>query len=272
MTATLSPAASRRASVLNRLSARPSPPVIMGVSLTGPFFVLMGALVIYPIVELILVINESPGFAANVSQFFDLSFNLTALRVTFVDSVIVTVIVVVFGAVVAWSLVTTRRQYVRLILLTSVVAPLMMNSILKVFAFTVLLQRTGIVNHTLMALHIIHQPLSLIYNQFAVSVGMVYWLFPYAVLPLYVTFSSLDPDLANTAESLGASRSRALFDACLPLAWGGVFATIVIDYVLCLGFFLMPLMLGGPSVPFTATVVWEDVTDYSTWAAPRSRV
>jgi putative spermidine/putrescine transport system permease protein len=179
-----------------------------------------------------------------------------------VDSLIVTALAVVLGGVVAWSLRTTTRRGMRLFLLASVGAPLLLNSILKVFAFTVLFESNGLVNRTLLSLHIIHSPLNLLYNQFAVILGMLYYMFPYATLPLYVSFLSLDLDLVLVAETLGASRNRALLDTCLPLALPGILATLVIDYVLCLGFFVIPLLLGGISVPFTSNVVWQDVTDF----------
>jgi ABC-type spermidine/putrescine transport system permease subunit I len=87
-------------------------------------------------------------------------------------------------------------------------------------------------------------------------------MFPYAVLPLYVASLSFDLEFLRVAESLGASRRRAMFNICLPLTLAGIVATTIIDYVLCLGFFLMPLLLGGVSVPFTANAVWQDVTDF----------
>lgn len=252
----------RRRGFAERIRARPGRPMLFGFGLCVPFFAMMAILVAYPVVKLVLVLFQPPGFVSNIRAFFGEELNVTALRVTLVDSLVVTFLVVALGSVIAWSIVTTRRPAVRLILMASVAAPLFMNQIIKVFAFTVLLQRYGLVNEVLIRLHIISQPLSLIYNQFAVIVGMTYYMMPWAVLPLYVTFVSLDFDLPLVAASLGATRIRALRDVCLPLALPGIFATIILDYVFCLGFFVMPLFLGGPSSPFTSNVIYQDITSF----------
>jgi putative spermidine/putrescine transport system permease protein len=240
-------------------SADTGAPAAVGLGLSTPFLILIGLLVVYPLVKIVLLANESPGFVQNLRDWFDLPSNLTALRVTFVDSLIVTSIAMLLGITVAWSLVTTRSRAVRAILMASIVVPLAMNTILKAYAFTVLFQGPGIVNKVLMYLHVINSPLTLIYNQFAAIVGMVYWLFPYVALPLYVTFLSLDLELVTVAESTGASRARALWDVALPLALPGIFATAVIGYVLSLGFFVIPLLLGGIAVPFVSSRVYSDV-------------
>jgi putative spermidine/putrescine transport system permease protein len=234
----------------------------VGLGLSTPFLILIGVLVAYPLVKIVLLSTESPGFVKNFRAWVDLPANLTAVRVTFVDALIVTSITMVLGTTVAWSLVTTRSRFTRGILMASIILPLAMNTILKAFAFTVLFQGPGIVNKTLMYLHVIHSPLTLLYNEFSAIVGMVYWLYPYAALPLYVTFLSLDLDLLTVAESMGASRARALWDVALPLALPGIFATAVIDYVLSLGFFVIPVLLGGIAVPYVSTHIYDDVFQF----------
>lgn len=248
--------------ILGLLRERPTRPTALGVGLCLPFFAMMGVLVAYPIVKLILTLTQSPGLSANVASFFSVRLNVTSLGVTLLDSLVVTAVVLVFGSIIAWSMVTTRRPAVRLVLVSAVTVPLLMNSIVKVFAFTVLLQRYGVVNTILLRLHIVQSPLSLLYNQFAAIIGMVYYMLPWAVLPLYVAFLSLDLDLPAAAASLGASRIRALRDTCLPLALPGIFATAVIDYAICLGFFVVPLFLGGTSTPFTANLIWSDISTF----------
>ena len=95
---------------------------------------------------------------------------------------------------------------------------------------------------------------------------MVYQMLPLAVLPMYVAFSSIDTDLIIAAEGLGASRARALLDVVLPLAVPGIFATLVINFVLALGFYLTPVLLGGLTSPFTATLIQQDLFAYSDFA------
>ena len=96
--------------------------------------------------------------------------------------------------------------------------------------------------------------------------SVVYQMLPLAVLPMYVAFSSIDTDLIIAAEGLGASRARALLDVVLPLAVPGIFATLVINFVLALGFYLTPVLLGGLTSPFTATLIQQDLFAYSDFA------
>jgi ABC-type spermidine/putrescine transport system permease subunit I len=93
-------------------------------------------------------------------------------------------------------------------------------------------------------------------------VGMLYQLLLYAVLPLYVTFLSIDTDLVLAAESLGAQRGRALASVVIPLAIPGLLATSIIVYVIALGFFLTPVILGGATSPFTASLIAQDIFQF----------
>lgn len=235
---------------------------LAGIGLSLPFVLVMAGMMVYPLVKLVALSVEPPGLSANVSAFFDVSVNLDGLRATLVDSLLVTVIAMLLGAFVAWSLVTTRRASVRALLMVTIFLPFAMNTILKAFAFSVLLQTNGVVNSALVHLGLVHSPLNLLYTQLASDIGMVYWLFPYSALPLYVTFLSLDRELIDVGESLGASRLRALWTIAVPLAAPGIFATAVINYVLALGFFVIPVILGGPQTPFTSSLIWQDVTDF----------
>jgi putative spermidine/putrescine transport system permease protein len=88
---------------------------------------------------------------------------------------------------------------------------------------------------------------------------MVYQMLPYAVLPAYAAFSSIDLRLVSAAESLGASRVRALASVVVPLAMPGLFATATVVYVICTGFYLTPVILGGMSTPFAATLIHQNV-------------
>jgi ABC-type spermidine/putrescine transport system permease subunit I len=184
------------------------------------------------------------------------------LRITFVDSAIVAVVSVVLGAVIAWHVHATRHRSVRLLLVGALFVPFWMGSVVKLYSFTILLERYGLVNRALLDLHLISSPLSLIYNQFAVVIGMVYQLLPYAVLPLLVVFSTIDDDLLRAAQGLGASRIRAIRSVVIPLGLPGIVASATIVYVVGVGFFLTPVLLGGATSPFAASFMYDDIFSY----------
>lgn len=240
----------------------PEPSWVTGLVLAAPFIAMLAVYVVYPFVRLTEAALGPPGGLNNLHLFFENRANLYILEVTFRDAAITTVIVFVLGSLLAWSLRTTKSRGMRTLLLGAIFVPFWMGSVVKIYAFTVLLGRAGIVNSVLLDLHLISSPLHLLYTQFAVVAGIVYQMLPIAVLPMYVAFSTIEPDLPLAAESLGASRVRALVNIVIPLALPGIFATIVINYVISLGFYLTPVLLGGATQPFTASLIQEDLFSY----------
>jgi putative spermidine/putrescine transport system permease protein len=233
-----------------------------GLALAFPLIAMVGLFLIFPVIKLVTLATGPPRGVGNFASFFDLTVNLDVLRVTFVDSAIVAVISVALGGVVAWVMSSTTRPFVRMGLVAAIFIPFWMGSVVKLYAFTVLLERLGVVNRFLLDLHLIHAPLDLIYNQPAVIVGMVYQLLPYSVLPLFVVFRSIDTDLLKAAEGLGASRARAVRSIVLPLGLPGILASLTIVYVVGLGFFLTPVLLGGATSPFSASFMYDDIFQY----------
>lgn len=237
-------------------------PARVGASLGGPLILMTALFLVYPIIRLVVVAFGPPGGAHNFVAFFSTTVNLTVLRVTFVDSAIVAVLAVALASVVAWHIVVTRHRWVRVVLAAALFVPFWMGSVVKLYAFTVLLERLGLVNRVLLDLHLIGRPLGLLYNQPAVVVGMVYQLLPYAVLPLLVVFRTIDQDLIRAAEGLGSTRARALRSVVLPLSLPGVVAAATIVYVVGIGFFLTPILLGGATSPFSASLMYDDIFSY----------
>lgn len=236
--------------------------VLAGLLLAAPLLILLAGLLLYPLVRLVnLAVGEPDGWG-NITGFFSESANTRVLRITFVDSAIVTVLCVGVGSVIAWSLRTTGSRVAKALLWAAMIVPFLMGSVLKLYAFTVMLQTNGVVNKGLQAVGLIDKPLDLLYNQFAVVLGLTYQMLPFAVLPLLAGFQSIEPDLARAAESLGAGRLRALCSTVVPLAVPSLLATATVVYVITLGFFLVPAVLGGPSTPFTSALVYQDIFSF----------
>jgi len=247
----------------NRRNWSPQPSAWVGLLLATPFLLMLVFYVIYPFVRLVQTAVGDPGGWGNIGLFFSNSANVLVVQITFRDAAIVTAIDVVAGGLMAWALKSTRNRFMRFALLSAIFVPFWMGSVVKIYAFTALLGRAGVINGFLLNAHIIQAPLHLLYTQPAVVAGMVYQMLPLAVLPMYVAFSSIDTDLIIAAEGLGASRARAILDVVLPLAVPGIFATLVINFVLALGFYLTPVLLGGLTSPFTATLIQQDLFTYS---------
>lgn len=250
------PAATRRR------NWRPEPSAWTGLLLAAPLLVMLVAFVVYPFVRLVAMAIGAPHGLGNLSAFFANRANLRVVEVTFRDAAVVTLITFIGGTLMAWALRTSQSRILRFCLLAAIFVPFWMGSVVKIYAFSVLLGRAGLINAVLQWLHIVTQPLSLLYTQEAVVAGMVYQMIPYAVLPMFVAFSSIDLTLVGAAEGMGASRVRAIADVVLPLAAPGILATLILIFVIASGYYLTPVLLGGETQPFTASLIQQDLFTY----------
>jgi ABC-type spermidine/putrescine transport system permease subunit I len=229
----------------------------VGSLLVLPLVVLLSVFILYPLVNVVRASFEDG--LGHYRSFFESSAHVRALMTTFRVSAIVTTLAVIGGSSIAWTLATTKSSVARAILWAAVMAPLWMGTVVKNYIFVILLGRSGVVNTWLGAVGLIDEPLELAYTQGAVAVGMLYTMFPYAVFPLYIAFRTIDKDLLLAAESLGASRIRSVLSVALPLSLPGIVATGTMVFLVCLGFYVTPLLLGGADSPFIATLIQDDM-------------
>lgn len=220
----------------------------------APLAILLVALFAWPMVQLIWIALGDGNFTLkHVRYVFEGRASINALLTTIRISAIVTVLSLIFGGILAWELCMTNSNVRRVLLWSAVLSPLWMGVVIKNYAFTIILQREGLVNNLLLNLGLIDEPLGLLYNSRAVTIGMFYTMVPFAVFPLYATFVGIDRLLILAAESLGASKPTAIASVFLPLALPGFMAAGAIVFVVSLGFFITPVLLGGPQSPFMAT-------------------
>ena len=119
---------------------------------------------------------------------------------------------------------------------------------MRTYAWLVVLQRKGLVNEWGMELGLWEEPLRLVHNLNGTLVGMVHIMLPFMVLPLYASMRAISLDYMKAASNLGASPTRAFWTVFFPLSLPGLFAGMVVVFVLCLGFFVTPAVLGGGKV------------------------
>lgn len=167
----------------------------------------------------------------------------------------VTTAVTLVLAYVAAAALWRSSGGMRLLMLGVVLLPLWTSVLVKNFAWAALLQDNGLVNDTLLWLGAIDEPLTLLHTRFAVIVGLVHFVLPYAVLPIFASMVSIDSRLERAAVSLGASRLRTIKEVILPLTLPGVFAAALLVLVICLGFFITPVVLGGPRDQMIANLI-----------------
>jgi putative spermidine/putrescine transport system permease protein len=130
----------------------------------------------------------------------------------------------------------------------------------------VLLGRNGIVNQYLTALGLTDKPLGLLYNQGGVLIGMAYVLLPYMVLTIYSVMLGIDLSLIRAAHSLGASRLQAFRRVFLPLSLPGIAGGTLLVFILSLGFFITPALMGGPGDVMIAMLIEREVEITLNWS------
>jgi ABC-type spermidine/putrescine transport system permease subunit I len=189
-----------------------------------------------------------------------------AFLVTLEISAAVTAICVALGYPLAYWL-ARQRQRVANLLLICVLLPFWTAVLVRTYAWLVLLQRRGLVNSTLISLGIIDQPLQLAFNLQASIIGMVHVMLPFLVLPLYASMKAIDGDLVRAAIGLGSSPTGAFWRVFVPMSLPGLFAGIVLVFVLSLGFYVTPALLGGGRVQMIAQRIESTITIFSNWGA-----
>jgi putative spermidine/putrescine transport system permease protein len=169
---------------------------------------------------------------------------LTALGTTNWISAIVTATVLLIGYPIAYYLTTATGIGVSIVVL-SIVLPYFTSIIVRTFSWMVLLGEHGLVNNVLMATWLVHSPLPLMYNRLGVLIGMSYVLLPYMVLTLYAAMRAIDPSLLRASAGLGASGFYTFWRVYFPLSLHGVLSGALIVYILSIGFFITPALMGG---------------------------
>ncbi len=179
-------------------------------------------------------------------------------------SVTVTLACLLLGYPVAYTLATAPR-WLAAPLLVLVVVPFWISVLARSFTWLVLLQRNGVVNQLLQAAGLARAPLPLVYNELGVHVGMIHILLPYMILSLYGVMRGIDPSLLRAAANLGATEWQAFRRVYLPLSLPGVAAGSVLLFVLGLGFFITPALLGGGKVTMVAVLIEANVREALNW-------
>jgi ABC-type spermidine/putrescine transport system permease subunit I len=183
---------------------------------------------------------------------------------TFRIALIVTVICIVLGYVLAYQLAQTRGLAFRL-LLVAVVLPLWTTELVRVFSWTILLARQGPINGALVGVGLLEQPTQLLFNEIGVLVGAVHVMLPFFILPLYSVMRGIDPNLVKAGQSLGANPWRAFRYIYLPLSMPGLIAGALLVFVLSTGFFIVPVLLGGPDQQMIASLIENQVRRSLNW-------
>lgn len=189
---------------------------------------------------------------------------LSMFATTFQISLLVTALCLIFGYPVAYVL-TILPDRIAGMLMVAVLVPFWTSLLVRTYAWLVLLQRRGIVNEALQSLGLIDRPLSLVHNMTGTVIGMVHIMLPFLILPLYATMKTIDGNLMRAAANVGASPARVFWTIFFPLSMPGLVAGSVMVFVMCLGFYITPALLGGGKVQMIAQRIEQSVALFPNW-------
>ncbi len=236
-------------------------------SLALPGLVLISIVALAPIAWLFWLSFRGPGgfTLAHYLRLLHPSYTMT-LQTTFELSFLVTAICIALGYPLAYVIAQARPRMAALLLLL-VMFPIWTSLLVRCYAWLVLLQRRGLVNTWLTDMGLIDTPLRLMHNFTGTTIGMVHIMLPFMVLPLYASMRAISMDYMRAASNLGASPVKAFWDIYVPLSLPGLAAGIIIVFVLCLGFYVTPALLGGGRVMMWSMQIERNVTYHADWGA-----
>ena len=189
---------------------------------------------------------------------------LDAYRTSLKYAFLTTLLCLVIGYPFAYFLARAKPS-IRPALLMLVMLPFWTSFLLRVYAWKGILADQGVLNHLLMALGLVNEPIEMLYTDVSMLVGMTYVYCPFMILPLYANLVKMDGRLLEAAHDLGASAWKAFWLITVPLSRSGIVAGSMLVFIPCVGEFVIPSLLGGPENVMIGRVVWDEMFSSNNW-------
>jgi len=185
---------------------------------------------------------------------------------TFQVSILTTLLCILIGYPLAYFLAILPQRMAGFFML-AVLLPFWTSLLVRTYAWLVLLQKNGILNDFAISAGIWETPVKLVHNMTGTLIGMAHIMLPFLVLPLYGSMRKIERDMMHAASNLGASPIQAFWKVYFPLSLSGMVAGSLIVFVLCLGFYVTPAVLGGGRVVMVATQITAILENQYNWGA-----
>ena len=260
------------------MKPRPTPPVhrpraLPVVWLTAPLVLLLGIYFLLPLAFLlsnsfrVIVVGQPtpPGITlANYIRFLGDPFYLGTLWSTFFLGISVTLLATLMGYPVAYGLARSRHRW-KTTLRLLVVAPLLVSVVIRTYGWIVLLANNGAVNNALVALRLIREPVKFMFTQTGVTIGLVHFGLPIAILSLVGVIETVDRSLEEAARGLGANPLQTFLRITLPLTLPGIAAASMLVFSSAVAAFVIPALMGGPTLIVLPTLIYQQMVDTLEW-------
>ena len=237
--------------------------------LTVPYLIMVIALIAIPVGWLFYLsfIGRDGTFSfENYERMWKSKAYIKIFITTFKISILTTIICAAIGYPLAYFMSQLSRKWANICMI-GVLIPFWTSLLVRTYAWLVLLQKKGLLNNIAIDMGLISEPIKFVHNTTGTLIGMVHIMLPFLILPLYANMRAIDKDCMKAASSLGATPSRAFWTVFLPLSLPGLLAGLLIVFVLCLGFYVTPAILGGGKVIMAAMKISSNIELYFSWGA-----
>ncbi|WP_411964483.1 ABC transporter permease [Haloferax sp. YSMS24] len=231
-------------------------------------FAILGVFFVLPLLMMVALsffsdLPPAPLTLENYVRFFTTNIYATVLWKTTTITLATTVIALVLGYILAYSIVRFTRRTTAILLF--VILPFWTNYIVRMYAWINILQKGGALDTVLLLLNVISNPLSMLYSYEAALIGFVYIYLPLAVLTFYASLTNLNPNLIDAAKDLGAGPIKAFWTVTLPMTLNSVTVGIILVMIPIFGAFVTPKMLGGADLTMIGVVIEQQFTRSFNW-------
>jgi putative spermidine/putrescine transport system permease protein len=235
--------------------------------LLAPALLVLLGLLVLPVIEILrLSVQSTDGARFTLAQyrrFFADPLYVGVLLFTLKISLIVTVLDVLLGYPIAYLIARTGARVARALTLL-VIAPLLVSLVVRTYGWMVILAPNGLVNQMLTTLGL--PTVRLMYNEVGVIIGMTHILLPFMVLTVTAAIQNIDRSLEDAAATLGAGRWEVFRRVTLPLSLPGVLVGVLLVFILTLGSYVTPVLLGGDRGVVISSLVYDNSLSLANWA------
>jgi len=237
-----------------------------------PIIIYTAILIVLPILYIFIIsFFESDSYGGmnitfTLSNYLEL-FDSVYINI-FLKSIAIALITTAICILISYPFVlavSRKNKKTQKVLMTLVMVPFLTNSLIRMYGWIVILRKYGLVNTLLTNLNIIEEPLSLMYNNLGIIIGMVYTLLPFMILPLYSSVSTIDNSLLEAASDLGATRRKTFFNIILPQTFTGLFNGALMVFTPALGYFFIVDILGGGKIMILGNLIKNQFLTARNW-------
>ncbi|MFJ8469088.1 ABC transporter permease [Streptomyces swartbergensis] len=238
----------------------------VGILYALPVVVYLLVLFVYPIFTTLFLSLKNADGSLTLHWYVEAltGVNLSVLFTTLRISAETALLSLVFGFLLANAISRLKPLWAALAMLV-VVVPHFISALVRTYGWIILLGDKGLVNETLAGLSVPGTPYQLLYNELGVVIGTTSMMLPYTVLLLYGVMRGVDRRLLAAASSMGAGRVTIFRRVYLPLVAPGLASAGLLSFILSLGYYITPALMGGPNQTMIATLINQQVTKENQW-------